>query len=377
MDKVEQLNAFKPPPDHLKAVYKYCHDLSPSAVESEAGIVDFSIAGDSSMELLDGCLLASLFKTFLHGEDMDPEVMMPAAGAAFYASDKVPGRKLFFVSQRTHTFKGVYISLVKLRVFLANEMSDIKLGLLIFPGLFPPLVQKNLISRLLDRDLSDSRHQTNLHLHYNVKYPENGKSFFSEPKMKVLFEPKDPSVHKPLTTEQALGRKLRWITLGGQYDWTKKIYPEGAPPKFPRDIRNLVFGLFDGKMEPQAAIVNIYTPGDTLSLHRDVSEEVKRGLVSISLGCDCIFLIGLDCKSEPKVPWTEHPQLVALRLKSGDAVYMGGMSRYAWHGVPKIIPHTAPAYLADFSGETNSSWKGYMSNKRINLNIRQMREGAL
>ena len=113
-------------------------------------------------------------------------------------------------------------------------------------------------------------------------------------------------------------------------------------------------------------LVNLYSPGDTLSLHRDVSEEVNRGLVSISLGCDAIFIIGTSKGDD------SESQYQVLRLKSGDAVYMSGESRYAWHGVPKIVPNTCPKMLEDWPGSSFAAWEGYMKNKRINLNVRQM-----
>lgn len=219
---------------------------------------------------------------------------------------------------------------------------------------------------MLHRDLSDSRHQTNLHLHYDVSYPPDNSSFFSADPTITAFHPKDAKVHKPLTVKSALEKKIRWVTLGGQYDWTAKVYPSEEPPRFPQDVANLIASIFTD-MEPQAAIVNLYSPGDTLSLHRDVSEEVDRGLVSISLGCDAIFIIGLhDDKSG-------ETKSAVLRLKSGDALYMTGESRFAWHAVPKIVAGTCPDYLSKWPGQEFKEWEGWMANKRINLNARQMR----
>lgn len=233
-------------------------------------------------------------------------------------------------------------------------------------------MQQALLSRLLHRDLSNPKHATNLHLHYDLRYPEASPSgqqasFFDGPSERVAFVPKSPTEHQPLTLEQALRKKLRWMTLGGQYDWTAKKYPDEAPPPFPPDIAALVRKLFPD-MEPEAAIVNLYSPGDTLSMHRDVSEKVVEGLVSISMGCDAIFIIGLyDQDAEPKA------QYEVLRLRSGDAVYMAGESRLAWHGVPSIVSGTCPDYLAEWPGtDYHTDWKGWMTDKRVNVNVRQM-----
>jgi alkylated DNA repair protein alkB family protein 1 len=253
--------------------------------------------------------------------------------------------------------------------------SNKALGLSIIPSLLPTEIQWTLLSRLLLRDLSQASHTTNLNLHYDIQYPLPGLSFFAYPLQVIEFTPKDPQAHPPLNMERVLTKKLRWITLGGQYDWTNKVYPEQPPPAFPDDISNLLKGFFSD-MEPQAAIVNLYSPGDTLSLHRDVSEEVNRGLVSISLGCDALFIIGLRDSNDPSEPRASRYHTV--RLRSGDAIYMSGYSRYAWHGVPKILPHTSPQALDDWPGDQFPHWQdyGFMTNKRINLNVRQMRNLA-
>ena len=242
-----------------------------------------------------------------------------------------------------------------------------------------------MLNRLLHRDLSNPSHNTNVHLHHTVTYGTNTStayvdsddandcpgcqmnhtSFFAmNPSAK--FAAKDPAVHRDLTMKEVLGKKLRWITLGGQYDWAAKRYPSERPPPFPADIGRLLRQLFSD-IEPQAAILNLYTPGDTLSVHRDVSEECDQALVSISIGCDAIFIIGNEDASS----------VATLRLRSGDAICMTGSSRFAWHAVPKVLPNTCPTWLQDWpaSGHETSifeTWRGWMANKRINLNVRQM-----
>ncbi|KAF3942417.1 hypothetical protein ABW19_dt0204431 [Dactylella cylindrospora] len=285
-------------------------------------------------------------------------------------------------------------------------------GLRILPRLLPISVQELLLEKLLLRDLSNPEHLTNIHLHYNVPYPEQSKSFFELSKSTV-FDPKEPDVHKALSIVDVLEKKLRWMTLGGQYDWTTKEYPDGPPVQFPKDIRDLVHGIFP-TIEPEAAICNTYSPGDTLSPHRDVSEEADKDLVSISIGCDALFLISLareDTGSpapdpSPKATAMDAPkpqprkqnrkkvepppppppldkETLIIRIRSGDAVVMGGKSRWAWHGVPKVIADTCPEELTQWpqlppSDDLNEvekvNWNGWMKRKRVNLNIRQMYE---
>ena len=247
---------------------------------------------------------------------------------------------------------------------------------------------------MMHRDLANDQHKTNVHMHYHVPYyisvdsdymsasgspigtrtPEVPEpSFFNAtPQSSEPFLPLDSKVHRPLDILSFLNRKLRWLTLGGQYDWTRKQYPNTKPPSFPPDIAELIQRI-DPSMEPEAAIVNIYSAGDTLSLHRDVSEDSKQGLISISLGCDGIFIIGLENKT--------GLDRLAIRLHSGDVIWMKGRSRFAWHGVPQIIPATCPQYLQDWpcrlsrtdGPEKYQAWQGWMASKRINLNVRQMR----
>jgi DNA alkylation damage repair protein AlkB len=240
-----------------------------------------------------------------------------------------------------------------------------------------------LLRHLLHRDLSNPRHTTNMHLHFNLPYPDaevaEDTSFFSyPPDSQVRFEPKDPSIHKPLSMKKVLDRKLHWVTLGGQYDWTNRVYPEERPPEFPRDVGGFLETLFPETLA-QAAIVNFYTPGDTMMMHRDVSEETDKGLVSLSLGCDSLFMItpfDVGKMSEEERKAVGGKGYLTLRQRSGDAIYMTKESRFAWHGVPKVWKETCPDYLEDWPAEDGKyeEWKGWMRNKRINLNVRQMRD---
>ena len=257
-----------------------------------------------------------------------------------------------------------------------------------FPSLLPPQAQLHLLDKLLHRDISNPAHMTNLHLHYNIPYPRNTSgdpaSFFNECAGSLILDPKDPGVHKPLGIPAMLNKKLRWTTLGGQYDWTQKVYPNTPPPPFPRDVAALIEGLFPA-MKAQAAIVNLYSPGDTLSLHRDVSEECRRPLASISLGCDGVFVVGLDDHKANGEANDGKPSAVTIRLRSGDAVVMSKQARTAWHSIPQVVAGTCPEWMVDWpatEGETQSDvsqeksrydhWKGWMAGKRINLNVRQM-----
>ncbi|KAF8458197.1 hypothetical protein BDZ91DRAFT_666069 [Kalaharituber pfeilii] len=259
-------------------------------------------------------------------------------------------------------------------------------GLQIIPSLLPCSTQRTLLSRLWIRDLCNPQHNTNLHLHYSIPYPDAGTSFYhyKDPN-KVLLQPKDPATHKPMTVTQMLNKKLRWMTLGGQYDWSRKVYPEMDAIErktllvpFPDDTATLINSIFPD-ITPQAAISNLYTPGDTLSPHRDISEASSAPLASISIGADAIFIIGLPPRlSEPVDDGGER--ILVMRVKSGDVIVMGGESRWAWHSVPRIFPVSSATdkELDDWPGTSTNDegvlnhWKGWMSKRRVNLNVRQM-----
>ncbi|KAI1116567.1 hypothetical protein F5Y14DRAFT_68602 [Nemania sp. NC0429] len=259
-------------------------------------------------------------------------------------------------------------------------------GLLILPSLIPPVIQKTLVSKIIHRDLSNPNHQTNMHLHFNLPYIDGdgedddnvARSFFSYgPDSPARFTPKDPEVHRPLSIKQVLERRLSWVTLGGQYNWTDREYPNQLPPEFPRDIAGFLQNMFPETIA-QAAIVNFYTPGDTMMMHRDVSEQIDKGLVSLSIGCDALFMIapndfGKTAESKDKNP--PEKRYLLLRLRSGDAIYMSQESRFAWHGVPKVLKGTCPTFLEDWPAEDGrfEEWRGWMRNKRININVRQVK----
>ncbi|KAJ5316811.1 hypothetical protein N7508_001319 [Penicillium antarcticum] len=256
-------------------------------------------------------------------------------------------------------------------VYSHNSIS----GLLMIPALFPTTVQAELLSRMFHRDLSSPEYQTNIHLHYDVTYPENEethapKSFFGDDSTRI-FESKDPQLHEPLDVQSFLEKRLRWIALGIQHEGTANMV-SGEIPSIPGDIAKLMSAIFPDR-SAHAAIVDIHSTRDTqpIHLHRDVGKDSDTGLMSVSFGCDGLFLVSHDDGNGCEV----------LRLRSGDTVYMNGVSRFAWHGVPKILPSSCPAWLANWPslGENfpgmppgpYQMWEGWMSSKRITLNVQQ------
>lgn len=88
---------------------------------------------------------------------------------------------------------------------------------------------------------------------------------------------------------------------------------------------------------PDAAIVNLYAPGARLGLHQDGEEPSDAPVVTISLGDTCTFrLAGVVRRT---APFTD------VELRSGDLLVFGGPTRRIYHGIPKVLPNTAPEDL--------------------------------
>lgn len=235
-------------------------------------------------------------------------------------------------------------------------------GLGVIPSFLPTAIQRGLVRDIVNDYIPAKEHLSNLDLHYTVPRPLH------------LFDDSQPPIphkepqKKPLDIQTLRNKKLRWITLGGQYNWTEKVYPSFTPnshgfPPFPAPLARLLNGAFPS-ITPEAAIVNFYSPGDILSPHQDIAELSSADLISASIGCACVFYIGPSRSSSP----------LSILLNSGDLLIMGGQSRTAYHGVGKVFPNSSPAYLT--SDPDDPVWSNcfgpWLSDKRINLNVRQM-----
>jgi alkylated DNA repair protein (DNA oxidative demethylase) len=136
-----------------------------------------------------------------------------------------------------------------------------------------------------------------------------------------LRQPRVPSGHL---------MSVRSVCLG--WHWQPYVYSrtaddtDGAPVKpLPRELA------------PDAAIVNFYEPDARLGLHQDAEEPADAPVVTISLGDACVFrFAGVERRT---APFTD------VELSSGDLLVFGGPIRRIYHGVPKLLPGTAPAGL--------------------------------
>ncbi|KAL2484432.1 Alpha-ketoglutarate-dependent dioxygenase alkB [Abeliophyllum distichum] len=122
------------------------------------------------------------------------------------------------------------------------------------------------------------------------------------------------------------------------------------------------------EFHPEAAIVNYFGLGDMLGGHLDdMEKDWSKPIVSISLGCKAIFLLG--GKSREQTP-------IAMFLRSGDVMLMAGEARECFHGVPRIFTDPENTEItpleSQFSDEDHTSFLDYIQTSRININIRQV-----
>ncbi len=130
-----------------------------------------------------------------------------------------------------------------------------------------------------------------------------------------------------------------WISDKRGYRYESEDPASGQPwPAMPETFLNLATraataGEFDG-FEPDACLINRYSPGTRLSLHQDRDEQdFNAPIVSVSLGLSAIFLFGGDKRSG-------RPQ--RIRLDSGDVVVWGGPARLNFHGIAPIAEGCHP-----------------------------------
>ncbi|KAF2396642.1 hypothetical protein EJ06DRAFT_559759 [Trichodelitschia bisporula] len=289
-------------------------------------------------------------------------------------------------------------------------------GLHIAPSLLSLETQIQFVSQILHTHLANPEHTNSLTADYTIPFPppmdpsssSPNASFFTYPPNPTTQQTQSipqtltrlptaaPSLPQSLNPAQFLSRKLRWLTLGTQYHWPTRSYPTTGTA-FPPALTHLVQALFPA-LKPESGVVLLYGAKDWMPVHRDVSEVCVRPLASFSFGCEGIFVIARDEAREGEgeaaaeaeaegdaadgsesEPWDAH--VLTIRVRSGDALFLDGAARWAWHAMPRTLPGTCPAKLADWpvgserdgkEGRAYERWRGYMGGKRVNVSCRQV-----
>lgn len=109
-------------------------------------------------------------------------------------------------------------------------------------------------------------------------------------------------------------------------------------PAMPESLKELAVTAAEAggyaDFQPDACLINCYTPGAQLSLHQDHDEkDFTQPIVSVSLGLPATFLFG-GLKRQDKT--------MAVLLQHGDVVVWGGPSRKFFHGVQTLAKGDHP-----------------------------------
>lgn len=96
---------------------------------------------------------------------------------------------------------------------------------------------------------------------------------------------------------------------------------------------------------PDTALINFYDGAAKMGPHQDKDERSDAPVVSLSIGDTCVFRFG-NAETRGK-PYQD------LELASGDLFVFGGPSRYAYHGVPKVLAGTGDPATGLTGGRLN------------------------
>ena len=108
---------------------------------------------------------------------------------------------------------------------------------------------------------------------------------------------------------------------------SKRMWPPIPCVLYDFAIRGAVRSGFPN-FRPDTCHINRYQAGTKLGLHQDRHEfDLYQPIVSVSLGLECIFLLGGFQRTDP----TRR-----ILLEHGDVIVWGGASRMRFHGVPPL-----------------------------------------
>lgn len=150
---------------------------------------------------------------------------------------------------------------------------------------------------------------------------------------------------------------LHWNAKTYRYEATRSDFDGRPVEPIPEELRALArraAAAAGFAIEPDICIANFYSGGATLGLHQDKDETPEAlaagiPIVSVSVGDTARFRVG---------GFRRQDATREILLSSGDAFVMGGPSRLRYHGVPAVLPGTAPAAL-DFQGRFNLTFRQY------------------
>jgi alkylated DNA repair protein alkB homolog 1 len=205
-------------------------------------------------------------------------------------------------------------------------------------------------------------------------------------------------------------RKLSWSTVGYHYNWSQRSYRPNQHSPMPRELRRLAscfastansrrcsFGpsITTLPYKATAGIVNFYHAKSVMGGHRDDLEvALHQPVISVSFGRPAVFLFG--------GPSLNDLPVLPILVRPGDVMIFGGPCRLNYHSMARLLPYeTIPSInefnphqvrVEDVLEEDNvrlaqlrrrlledpnhvqelSALKDYLSQHRININLRQV-----
>jgi DNA oxidative demethylase len=159
-----------------------------------------------------------------------------------------------------------------------------------------------------------------------------------------FYTPSMPRTGKPFSVRMSNCGPLGWVSDRAGYRYQPEHPETGRPwPAIPAPLLQLWQDVAPDAPPPEACLINHYTAGTKLGLHRDEDEQDRSApVVSVSLGDEAVFVIGGLTRDAPKQ---------RITLRSGDVLLMGGPSRLIYHGIDRIVPGSSA--LVPFGGRIN------------------------
>ncbi|XP_048736543.2 nucleic acid dioxygenase ALKBH1-like [Ostrea edulis] len=175
---------------------------------------------------------------------------------------------------------------------------------------------------------------------------------------------------KNITGKDSLIMKLRWATMGYNYEWNSRAYYDEMKSSFPCDLHELCRYIASTigyhHFSAETAIVNYYHMSGDMGPHKDISEiDHDAPLLSFSFGQDALFLLG---------GLTKATKPVCLSLHSGDVCIMYGDCRLVYHAVPRILPASLESLKHRFNFSSTSDICENKSPKEIDISSQEVCE---
>jgi DNA oxidative demethylase len=149
------------------------------------------------------------------------------------------------------------------------------------------------------------------------------------------FVPRMPKSGAPFSVRMTNCGSLGWVSdkeRGYRYQGSHLETGELWPP-IPDQLMDLWREYAECPDLPEACLINFYGDGAKMGSHRDSDEQEPRApVLSVSLGDDAVFHVGGPKRTDPKV---------RIILKSGSMVLLGGLSRFAYHGIDRVLAGTS------------------------------------